>query len=107
MAPRGILRVKINRSITLIHCISHKSSFETICCIEITLKKLLIGVKIFENMKEIFQKLSNLGIRDVNYLTGLTRTGAAIRHMVSEGFSERRGARPPSDTVIHHEFILN
>lgn len=29
-------------------------------------------------------------------MTGLTRTGAAIQHMVQEGFAQRRGARPPS-----------
>lgn len=28
------------------------------------------------------------------YLTGLTRTGAAIRHVTDEAFSEHRGARP-------------
>ncbi|VDO61952.1 unnamed protein product [Onchocerca flexuosa] len=28
------------------------------------------------------------------YLTGLTRTGAAIQHVTDEVFSERRGARP-------------
>jgi hypothetical protein len=33
-------------------------------------------------------------ISQTQYLTGLTRTGAAIQHMVLEGFSERRGARP-------------
>lgn len=33
-------------------------------------------------------------ILKVEYLTGLTRTGAAIKHMANEGFSERRGARP-------------
>lgn len=32
-------------------------------------------------------------ITETQYLTGLTRTGAAIQHMVKEGFSERRGAR--------------
>lgn len=39
------------------------------------------------------------GIDDVRYLTGLTRTGAAIEHMVKEEFTERRGARPLSDSV--------
>ena len=35
-------------------------------------------------------------IAQTQYLTGLTRTGAAIQHMVQEGFAQRRGARPPS-----------
>ncbi|CAD6188433.1 unnamed protein product [Caenorhabditis auriculariae] len=33
-------------------------------------------------------------IRNIQYLTGLTRTGAAIEHVANEAFSERRGARP-------------
>ncbi|CAI4230491.1 unnamed protein product [Auanema sp. JU1783] len=33
------------------------------------------------------------GIRSIDYLTGLTRTGAAIEHVANEAFSERRGAR--------------
>ncbi|ULU02771.1 hypothetical protein L3Y34_002395 [Caenorhabditis briggsae] len=33
-------------------------------------------------------------IRNIEYLTGLTRTGAAIEHVANEAFSERRGARP-------------
>ncbi|VDM78062.1 unnamed protein product [Strongylus vulgaris] len=38
-------------------------------------------------------------IRGIEYLTGLTRTGAAIEHVANEAFSERRGARPISDRV--------
>ncbi|VDN26032.1 unnamed protein product [Cylicostephanus goldi] len=34
-----------------------------------------------------------------SYLTGLTRTGAAIEHVATEAFSEQRGARPISDRV--------
>ncbi|CAK5070046.1 unnamed protein product [Meloidogyne enterolobii] len=36
-------------------------------------------------------------VDNINYLTGLTRTGAAIEHMVNEGFSDRRGVRPISE----------
>ncbi|CAD5233599.1 unnamed protein product [Bursaphelenchus xylophilus] len=43
----------------------------------------------FEDKKSLQSAISN-----VTYLTGLTRTGAAIKHLVEEGFSERRGARP-------------
>jgi hypothetical protein len=46
------------------------------------------------------------GITDVQYLTGLTRTGAAIQHMVVEGFSERRGARPQSETVARVAIVI-
>ncbi|KIH50306.1 von Willebrand factor type A domain protein, partial [Ancylostoma duodenale] len=35
----------------------------------------------------------------ISYLTGLTRTGAAIEHVATEAFSERRGARPLSQRV--------
>ncbi|PAV59374.1 hypothetical protein WR25_03507 [Diploscapter pachys] len=45
-------------------------------------------------------------ITDTQYLTGLTRTGAAIQHMVSEGFSERRGARPQSPDISRVAIIL-
>ncbi|KAK6027850.1 EGF-like domain protein, partial [Ostertagia ostertagi] len=38
-------------------------------------------------------------ITETQYLTGLTRTGAAIQHMVQEGFSERRGARPQAPDI--------
>ncbi|RCN51669.1 EGF-like domain protein [Ancylostoma caninum] len=38
-------------------------------------------------------------IRGIDYLTGLTRTGAAIEHVATEAFSERRGARPLSQRV--------
>ncbi|GMT19358.1 hypothetical protein PFISCL1PPCAC_10655, partial [Pristionchus fissidentatus] len=38
-------------------------------------------------------------IRNIEYLTGLTRTGAAIEHVVNEAFSTSRGARPQSDEV--------
>lgn len=46
------------------------------------------------------------GIADIQYLTGLTRTGAAIEHMVMEGFSERRGARPISDSVSRVAIVI-
>ncbi|KJH45792.1 von Willebrand factor type A domain protein [Dictyocaulus viviparus] len=38
-------------------------------------------------------------IKNIDYLTGLTRTGAAIEHVATEAFSERRGARPLSNRV--------
>uniref|UniRef100_F1KPJ6 Transmembrane cell adhesion receptor mua-3 n=1 Tax=Ascaris suum TaxID=6253 RepID=F1KPJ6_ASCSU len=45
-------------------------------------------------------------ISQVHYLTGLTRTGAAIQHMVMEGFSERRGARAESDDVARVAIVI-
>ncbi|KAK5965587.1 von Willebrand factor type A domain protein, partial [Trichostrongylus colubriformis] len=45
-------------------------------------------------------------ITDTKYLTGLTRTGAAIQHMVQEGFSERRGARPQSPDIARVAIVL-
>ncbi|CAB3402805.1 unnamed protein product [Caenorhabditis bovis] len=40
------------------------------------------------------RKLLQNAIHNIEYLTGLTRTGAAIEHVANEAFSERRGARP-------------
>ncbi|CAD5215432.1 unnamed protein product [Bursaphelenchus okinawaensis] len=45
-------------------------------------------------------------ITSTQYLTGLTRTGAAIQHMVVEGFSERRGARPISKAVSRVAIVI-
>ncbi|VDN55231.1 unnamed protein product [Dracunculus medinensis] len=45
-------------------------------------------------------------ISQVQYLTGLTRTGAAIQHMVMEGFSQRRGARIKSDNVTRVAIVI-
>ncbi|EFO13023.1 hypothetical protein LOAG_15508, partial [Loa loa] len=45
-------------------------------------------------------------ISQVQYLTGLTRTGAAIQHMVMEGFSERRGARKQGDDVARVSIVI-
>ncbi|KAK6743395.1 hypothetical protein RB195_010571 [Necator americanus] len=45
-------------------------------------------------------------ITETQYLTGLTRTGAAIQHMVQQGFSERRGARPQSSDISRVAIIL-
>ncbi|KIH57315.1 von Willebrand factor type A domain protein [Ancylostoma duodenale] len=45
-------------------------------------------------------------ITETQYLTGLTRTGAAIQHMVQEGFSERRGARPQSSDIARVAIVL-
>ncbi|GMS89863.1 hypothetical protein PENTCL1PPCAC_12038, partial [Pristionchus entomophagus] len=45
-------------------------------------------------------------ITETQYLTGLTRTGAAIQHMVKEGFSERRGARARSNDVSRVAIVL-
>lgn len=45
-------------------------------------------------------------ITETQYLTGLTRTGAAIQHMVQEGFSERRGARPQNNDIARVAIIL-
>lgn len=38
-------------------------------------------------------------VRDVQYLTGLTRTGMAIGDMVKNGFTEAKGARPVGSGV--------
>ncbi|CAD5230397.1 unnamed protein product [Bursaphelenchus okinawaensis] len=43
----------------------------------------------YEDKKTLQNAILNTG-----YLTGLTRTGAAIKHLTEEGFSDRRGARP-------------
>ncbi|PIO54831.1 hypothetical protein TELCIR_23795, partial [Teladorsagia circumcincta] len=40
------------------------------------------------------------------YLTGLTRTGAAIEHVATEAFSERRGARPLSQRVTRVAIVI-
>ncbi|KAK6054421.1 EGF-like domain protein [Cooperia oncophora] len=40
------------------------------------------------------------------YLTGLTRTGAAIEHVATEAFSERRGARPLSQQVARVAIVI-
>ncbi|CAJ0943046.1 unnamed protein product, partial [Mesorhabditis belari] len=45
-------------------------------------------------------------IGETQYLTGLTRTGAAIQHMVKEGFSERRGARHQADDISRVAIII-
>uniref|UniRef100_A0A158QLB9 VWFA domain-containing protein n=1 Tax=Haemonchus placei TaxID=6290 RepID=A0A158QLB9_HAEPC len=42
----------------------------------------------------------------LRYLTGLTRTGAAIEHVATEAFSERRGARPLSDSVARVAIVI-
>ncbi|KAL3093349.1 hypothetical protein niasHS_005863 [Heterodera schachtii] len=50
------------------------------------------------NLNQYSDKQSLLrAVDQTQYLTGLTRTGAAIQHMVTEGFSERRGVRPISE----------
>lgn len=40
------------------------------------------------------------------YLTGLTRTGAAIEHVTNEAFSERRGARPLNSGVPRITIVI-
>nr|CDJ97533.1 EGF and von Willebrand factor and SEA domain containing protein [Haemonchus contortus] len=45
-------------------------------------------------------------IKNIEYLTGLTRTGAAIEHIATEAFSERRGARPLSDRVARVAIVI-
>ncbi|TKR77104.1 hypothetical protein L596_018138 [Steinernema carpocapsae] len=45
-------------------------------------------------------------IASIEYLTGLTRTGAAIEHVVSEAFSERRGSRPVSPGVARVAIVI-
>ncbi|VDK69878.1 unnamed protein product [Litomosoides sigmodontis] len=44
------------------------------------------------------ERLRN-AVDNIEYLTGLTRTGAAIRHVANEAFSEVRGARPAGSGV--------
>lgn len=46
------------------------------------------------------------GIRSINYLTGLTRTGSALEHMTTEGFSARRGARPLGEDDVSRVAIV-
>uniref|UniRef100_A0A158RCP8 VWFA domain-containing protein n=1 Tax=Thelazia callipaeda TaxID=103827 RepID=A0A158RCP8_THECL len=45
-------------------------------------------------------------ISQIQYLTGLTRTGSAIQHMITEGFSERRGARTKGDDVTRVAIVI-
>ncbi|KAI6183966.1 hypothetical protein M3Y97_00545400 [Aphelenchoides bicaudatus] len=45
-------------------------------------------------------------ILKTEYLTGLTRTGAAIKHMANEGFTERRGARPQHSKDVSRVAII-
>ncbi|KAE9418454.1 hypothetical protein Angca_009775 [Angiostrongylus cantonensis] len=45
-------------------------------------------------------------IKKIDYLTGLTRTGAAIEHVVNEAFSEKRGARPLSDRIARIGIVI-
>uniref|UniRef100_A0A913I4D2 EGF-like domain-containing protein n=1 Tax=Strongyloides stercoralis TaxID=6248 RepID=A0A913I4D2_STRER len=45
-------------------------------------------------------------ISNIQYLTGLTRTGAAIQHMVNEGFSISKGARPLSSDISRVAIIM-
>uniref|UniRef100_A0AC35TFU5 EGF-like domain-containing protein n=1 Tax=Rhabditophanes sp. KR3021 TaxID=114890 RepID=A0AC35TFU5_9BILA len=45
-------------------------------------------------------------ISTTEYLTGLTRTGAAIQHMVNEGFNTRRGARPDNNQISKVAIIM-
>ncbi|VDM42590.1 unnamed protein product [Toxocara canis] len=45
-------------------------------------------------------------IDNIQYITGLTRTGAAIEHVTNEAFSERRGARPVSDKVSRVAIVI-
>ncbi|CAJ0941120.1 unnamed protein product, partial [Mesorhabditis belari] len=45
-------------------------------------------------------------IQGIDYLTGLTRTGAAIEHVATEAFNERRGARPLSSTVARVVIVI-
>lgn len=54
-------------------------------------------------IEEKFENIQNLIYR---YLTGLTRTGAAIEHVVNEAFSERRGARPLSSQVARVAIVI-
>uniref|UniRef100_A0A183FQQ6 VWFA domain-containing protein n=1 Tax=Heligmosomoides polygyrus TaxID=6339 RepID=A0A183FQQ6_HELPZ len=45
-------------------------------------------------------------IKNIDYLTGLTRTGAAIEHVATEAFSEKRGARPLSQRVTRVGIVI-
>lgn len=45
-------------------------------------------------------------IQGIQYLTGLTRTGAAIEHAVTEALNEKRGARPLSSTVARVVIVI-
>ncbi|CAJ0580735.1 unnamed protein product, partial [Mesorhabditis spiculigera] len=45
-------------------------------------------------------------IQGIEYLTGLTRTGAAIEHVANEAFNERRGARPRSSSVARVAIVI-
>ncbi|VDN06501.1 unnamed protein product [Thelazia callipaeda] len=50
-----------------------------------------------EQLKQAIDQIELLVIDNIlyfRYLTGLTRTGAAIEHVIDEVFTERRGARP-------------
>uniref|UniRef100_A0A915AKQ6 Transmembrane cell adhesion receptor mua-3 n=1 Tax=Parascaris univalens TaxID=6257 RepID=A0A915AKQ6_PARUN len=42
----------------------------------------------------------------IQYMTGLTRTGAAIEHVRNEAFNERRGARPLSDKISRVAIVI-
>ncbi|KHJ87371.1 von Willebrand factor type A domain protein [Oesophagostomum dentatum] len=42
----------------------------------------------------------------ISYLTGLTRTGAAIEHVATEAFSEQRGARPLSQSIARDNVTI-
>uniref|UniRef100_A0A0M3IQP5 VWFA domain-containing protein n=1 Tax=Ascaris lumbricoides TaxID=6252 RepID=A0A0M3IQP5_ASCLU len=42
----------------------------------------------------------------IQYMTGLTRTGAAIEHVRNEAFNERRGARPLSDKISRVTIVI-
>uniref|UniRef100_A0A1I7VU29 Transmembrane matrix receptor MUP-4 n=1 Tax=Loa loa TaxID=7209 RepID=A0A1I7VU29_LOALO len=53
-----------------------------------------IDLNQYSSMEQLKQ-----AINGIEYLTGLTRTGAAIQHVTDEGFSERRGARPIGNGV--------
>ncbi|KAK0416294.1 hypothetical protein QR680_012402 [Steinernema hermaphroditum] len=55
-----------------------------------------------------FSDLASLkkAIGSIEYLTGLTRTGAAIEHVVGEAFSERRGSRPVQDGVARVAIVI-
>ncbi|KAM3722540.1 Transmembrane matrix receptor [Dirofilaria immitis] len=45
-------------------------------------------------------------IDGIEYLTGLTRTGAAIQHITNEAFSEHRGARPLGSGVPRIAIVI-
>uniref|UniRef100_A0A0M3KES8 VWFA domain-containing protein n=1 Tax=Anisakis simplex TaxID=6269 RepID=A0A0M3KES8_ANISI len=42
----------------------------------------------------------------IQYITGLTRTGAAIHHVTTEAFSEKHGARPSSNSVSRVAIVI-